>query len=451
MRLLSATDPAAFAAALDREERFDYVYMYPPRQAYRRFPDVDAAEAQSRSALAEADRLNLYFHVPFCRQICSYCNLYAVASRDGSAEHRRYVETVIAELRQRAATTTAGAAIRTFYVGGGTPSLLDAALVKSLLGAAEDSFGFSVADIAEVAIEVSPDTASEDHLRALQAAGINRINLGIQTSNAVELEGTGRRYGTPSAATALEAAMSAGFDNVCADLIFGLPGQSFSSWADSVRFVMSFRPETICAYGLTLRSGTGFGRRGVAEAEGAAQYKKWDFVNEALLGAGYERQTHVRWALPGRGGYLQKAYHWASEPLLGFGAGARSYLPGIDVRNGYSLGRRRRALDEYMGAVAAGRSALTDGFLMSDDEQRRKAVVLGLGSLDIGGFTARFGVAPQDAFPCEFEMLAEFGLVEESTETLRLTERGVRHRDLAVQPFVSNEVRELALSFDYRE
>ncbi len=214
----------------------------------------------------------------------------------------------------------------------------------------------------EVAIEVAPDNATPEGLAAFRDAGFTRINLGVQTSAADELRLVGRRYASGTIADALKNALDAEFGNVCVDLIYGLPGQSFDTWRSSVDFVVDYRPETVCAYALTLRSGTGFDRRGFRRVDDEDQFRKYDYANGTLLDAGYEQQTHVRWALPGRGGYLQKEYHWACEPLLGFGAGARSYLWAIDTRNGYSLRRRGAALDDYLERMDRGEDSRTRDF-----------------------------------------------------------------------------------------
>lgn len=446
MRILKCTDAASVAAAIDCGARLDYVYMYPPRQAYRPLQNEEA-EALVATSLRAAGRLNLYIHVPFCQQICAYCNLYAVASRGES--HASYIDAVCRELSARRELVSAPE-IRTLYVGGGTPSMLDPELLARLLRHMEDAFGFDLAGVPEVALEVSPDTATPARLAALRDAGFNRINLGVQTADETELAAIGRRYAADTSANALAAAMEAGFANVCVDLIFGLANQSLATWTDSVRFVQSYRPETICAYALTLRPGTGFAKAGY-ERVPDDQLRKWDVANHLLTSAGYERQTHVRWALPGKGGYLQKQYHWASEPLLGVGAGARSYLAEADVRNGYSLRRRRDALSAYMVATSEGTSPVTDGFVMDDDERARKAVVLGLQDLDVQAFEARFGADPRQMFATELGTLADLKLIQEDGGHVRLTQRGMRHRDVAVQPFFSERVRALVADFAYEE
>ena len=449
MRVLDVTDAGSLAAAIDSGDRCDYVYMYPPRQAYRPLPKTDDTLGLVRNSLRDAEAVNLYFHFPFCRQICTYCNLYAVASRNTDT-HARYRDAVIAEIDMREADLV-GKAVRTVYFGGGTPSMLEPELLGDVLHHAAKRFGFDLETIREVALEVAPDTATPDRLRALRDIGFNRINLGVQSSEIDELTAAGRRYQHGLVDAALDAALTSGFANVCVDLIFGLEHQTFDSWRRSVEFVLDRRPETICAYALTLRPGTGFARRGYTDVDGHEQYRRWDHVNTRVLAAGYERQTHVRWALPGRGGYLQKEYHWASEALVGFGAGARSYLHAIDTRNGYSLRRRASALEHYLTSVEAAESAVTDGFVMDDDERMRKKLVLGLQRLDLTECSKEFGRDPTEVFGPALDALHELGLVVIADGLLRLTDKGFRYRDLAVQPFLSERVRRLVRPFAYVE
>lgn len=449
MRLLPNANAEGMREALEAEARCDYMYMYPPRQAYRPFADEQEADASIWASLRRPGPYNLYLHFPFCKQICEYCNLYAVASRNKDLHHQ-YVEALQGEINM-VAPALRGRTPRTVYFGGGTPSMLHPGLLAQALDFVSAQLQFDVSAVPEVAIEVAPDTATTDRLEAIRSAGFNRVNLGIQTAEDAELQMIGRRHDRRVVGEALIAAMGAGFDNVCADLIFGLPGQTIDSWARSVDFVISQRPQTVCAYALTLRPNTGFSRRGYAGVADHDQYQKWDYANEHLVAAGYEQQTHVRWALPGRGGYLQKKYHWAGETLIGLGAGARSYLWGIDTRNGYSLRRRKSALEQYLNDMHTDHRPITDGFKMDEDERMRKALVLGLNILDEAAFRRQFGRDVNEVFSKELPILFELGLCEQRDGVLMLTAKGIRHRDVAIQPFISDRVRNLVSPFAYLE
>jgi oxygen-independent coproporphyrinogen-3 oxidase len=166
--------------------------------------------------------------------------------------------------------------------------------------------------------------------------------------------------------------------------------------------------------------------------------------------AGYAQETHVRWVTDG-GGYLQKKYHWGLQNLIGLGAGARSYLWDVDLRNGYSLKNRKTALESYLDSTGIGWHATLEGYEMSEDERRRKAVVLGLHSLDRSWFARSFGADVVSFFRDEIEGLRQRGLIQVSDNQISLSENGMAHRDLVVQLFFSDTARELARKWDYDE
>jgi oxygen-independent coproporphyrinogen-3 oxidase len=257
------TSSSTLAGLIESQVHGDYVYMYPPRQAYRPFTDdVRRLPELISGSLARFDDLNLYVHVPFCRQICSFCNLYAVSGN--GRELDGYVDAVVAEA-ERYAGDTDRKTVRTLYLGGGTPSILTAAqlgrLVTSLLGL----FATRPDDIPpETALEVDPATVDARKLRDIRAAGINRINLGYQSMVRDEVVGIGRDRPFEAGLDLLGQALDVGFDNVCVDLIYGLEGQTDENWRRSVSQVAAIGPPTVCAYALTLRPFTGYSRRGYA-------------------------------------------------------------------------------------------------------------------------------------------------------------------------------------------
>lgn len=444
---ISALD-TSLDVALDSAARADYVYMYPPRQAYRPLDDRQG-RALAAQSLSRPGQINLYVHVPFCKQICSYCNLYAVAGAS-DREHEQYVDLLISEF-EHFAPSIAHRRVDTLYIGGGTPSLLSPELLARLTTSLAKVGAFDLADVAEVALEVSPDTVSEASVEGYRHAGINRINLGVQTLDDEELSGIGRKYDAALQSQSLEIALAAGFANVCVDLIYGLSHQTTDSWRSSLQAVMKARPETICCYPLTLRPSTGYARRGYTSVSDTNQYALYDIACSLLKDNGYTQETHVRWILPGRGGYRQKTNHWAGQDILGIGAGSRSYLWDADLRNGYSVIHRRSALVEYKRLVNERGHAITDGFVMNDDERARKAIVLGLGSLSRSGYTATFGQDPVALYASAMSVLRRRGLIEIDDDLVYLTEAGHRYRDLAVQIFFSDEVRQLVSDHNYAE
>jgi oxygen-independent coproporphyrinogen-3 oxidase len=448
MRTFDRRELLTNAALLtDEAVRCDYVYTYPPRQAYGELgTGFDIGKALEAS-IRHDPRLNLYVHFPFCRQICSFCNLYATTS-GGHQVFEDYIKCLEAEIVMRAPFLR-NSQIRSVYFGGGTPSLFSSELLDRVLQALQRELDFKLDQVPEVAIEVAPDTANTGYLKELRSIGITRINLGLQASSAKELRSIGRKYEISTNEFAVESALATGFQNVCVDLIYGLPDQSDEDWLRSLRWVRNRGPQTVCAYPLTVRQGTRYGAL-QHEPDPRQQYRRYDMAARELSQAGYHQETHVRWVLPGIGGYKQKQYHWACENLLGFGAGARSYLWEADIRNGYSLHPRKAALIQYESRIRSGCDPVLDGFVMNADERMRKAAILGLIDLDDEDFDATHGLPFHQAFPEEYEALKSSLLIEHRDDNRYvLTDRGVRHRDVIVQVFFSDKVKVATDSYDY--
>ena len=432
------------------DTRADYVYSYPPRQAYRPFDEPTTAAVPDLVArsLSRFPDLNLYVHVPFCRQICRFCNLYAVA--DPKADLDGYLDTVLAEA-DRLADLTDRKDVTTLYVGGGTPSILEPAQLERLIRSLLDRFSTTPdRPPPETALEVDPATVDAAGLRDLRAVGFTRINLGYQSMVDGEVRGLGRRRAESAGTALLEHALAVGFADVCVDLIYGLAGQTDEGWLDSLRRVAALAPPTVCAYPLTLRPFTGYRKLGYATVDGATLYRRHETADHVLREAGYRQETHVRWVRDG-GGYRQKVNHWELRNVLGMGAGARSYLWDADLRNGYSVRSRPSVLRSYVDRVGAGGLAVTDGFLMTDDERRRKATALNLMALDRTWTRRVLDFDPVTRFADEFAAFAELGLCEVEPGRATLTREGVKYRDLLSQALFSGEVRARIAEFTYDE
>ena len=428
----------------------DYIYDYPPRQAYRRFDSDFDYEKVIVQSFDMSDELNLYFHFPFCKQICSYCNLFAVC--DTNPEHfKEYFEILEKELDYYLPYISQKK-INTIYLGGGTPSWISASMFRDFFDMLERKLNVCVKDVIEVSVEMSPDTTQPEHLRQYVEAGINRVNIGVQAVDNGELSCIGRHYSEQMIFQALSNVMSAGFDNVCVDLIYGLEGQSMDSWKRSLEMVVSYEPPTICPYPLTLRDNTGFSARGYLSLDGCEQYDKYEYARDFLLDHGYIQETHVRFKkIDSHGGYVQKENHWKQQNILGLGAGARSYLKLINYRNGYSVMHRKKAYNQYIGLIREKGCAIIDGFAMNQDERMRKMLVLGLNGLSIDQFEMEYGMDPLKMFPNEFSAMLKLNLFEVIDNHIVLTQKGVKYRDLIVQLFFSDNVNRLVYEHSYNE
>lgn len=376
---LVVSNLAELDSAIKNQLRSDYIYMYPPRQVYQPLGlDKEAIlESISQSFVAKK-RLNIYVHIPFCKQICGYCNLYTTTIRSKEAQSH-YIDCVLRQI-DGLSDILLDTEVPTIYIGGGTPTVLEDDDLTRLLTKIHNLFPNQTSDC-EIAVEVDPQTVDLKDLEKLKTIGINRINLGLQTRDDQELKTIGRRYRSGEQWSLAEEAMSVGFKNVCVDLIYGLPGQTIESWHKSVNDCIQLFPHTICCYPLTERPHTGFAKSRCARSS-FSDYDMWVYADSILRSAGYVRQSHVRWAREG-GGYRQKELHWGMENLMGFGAGARSYLWEVDLRTNYSIVERRRALNEFVEQILRDDFLPWEGILMTNDERLRKSVILGLHDLNL--------------------------------------------------------------------
>ncbi len=430
-----------------------FVCAYPPRSAYlvSEAPASIPAVWEADQALSRDD-LNLYIHVPFCGYKCGFCNLYTIICTEDES-HTRYVEALRGQLRlQRRVIETRR--IRTLYIGGGTPTLLRPERLRVVFDELDRLRPIWRSEVEEVAIEASPDSLSgrsgEGYARALVALGVDRVNVGVQSFQPRELRDAGRaRADVDQILDSISALRSAGVRNLSTDLIIGFHGQSDKSWEASVRALLEIRPETISTYFLTIRPDAWFIRTNKYTYErDRSLYARYDHARDVFLCAGYIQESNVRFILPGRGGYRQKSLQFAGVPVLGIGAGARSYNNTADYLVGGSSNPSMGQVQTYMAHIEGGLLQAVSGFRFTDEERLRKRLVLDLFDLHLAELD-RFGLAAHhDIYEPLLVAAKELGLAEEPEPgRIRLTSLGYRHRDLLSWAFFSDRVRERDSAF----
>ena len=274
--------------------------------------------------------LGLYLHVPFCAKRCHYCS-FNTAPLERPGEVRRYLAAVGRELQLLSgAPWAADVGIETIFLGGGTPSLLEPEDMAGLLDAVRERF--AVGPDAEVTVECNPESVSRGKLAAYRAAGVNRISLGVQSLDDRILPRLGRLHDARGARAAFEAAREAGCDNVSVDLMYGLPAQDPDTWSRSVEGVLSWEPEHLSAYGLTLDAGSLWAVTGVEglPPEGTVIEQYWALAR-AAAGRGFEHYEVSNYARPGFRSRHNQVY-WRAAEYLAIGPGACGFVG--DVRYG---------------------------------------------------------------------------------------------------------------------
>lgn len=260
----------------------------------------------------------IYIHIPFCRQICRYCDFHHSASLVRKGE---MLAAIGRELDDRRAEIAAGS-VRTLYFGGGTPSVCTLEEIGVFVLQVRELWGVEAFD--EVTLEANPDDLSPEYLAGLCAAGIDRLSIGIQSFHDAHLERMNRRHTARAAVEAVQDAQRAGFGNITIDLIYGLPWMTPEEWQYNLDRAVSLGVQHISAYHLTIEPRTVFGKQRLRAVDEAVSELHFRMLRETLLKAGFEHYEVSNFALPGFRARHNSSY-WQGEPYLGAGPSAHSY------------------------------------------------------------------------------------------------------------------------------
>lgn len=382
---------------------------------------------------------SLYLHIPFCRHRCGYCDFNTYAGLESLIP--AYTAALTEELRQVSAATERRLPVHTVFFGGGTPSLLPAALLAGLLSTIREVF--EVRDGAEVTLEANPEGLTRAYLRELFEMGFNRLSLGMQSARPDELRLLERMHDPLAVIAAVKAARQAGFDNLNLDLIFGLPYQTLKDWQFSLKSALDLEPEHLSLYALTLEHGTplahhvGRGLLPAPDPDRAADMYEWSA--ERLDLRGYHQYEISNWArLDGVGALLSCRHnlqYWRNLPYLGFGAGAHGYARGVRTVNTHAPQAYIRRLmgEETQSSRVEFPASPAAVEIIHVDRRTEMSETLFMGlrltreGVSFDGFRERFGCSLQEQFGDEIRELMNYGLLEtykEGGESLRLTPRG---------------------------
>ena len=364
----------------------------------------------------------IYIHIPFCRAKCSYCDFYSTTTFDRIDAFNQALLNELQIRRQQVPLAD------TIYFGGGTPSVLTPSQISRLIDAVGNCF--PVASDAEVTLEVNPGTVNPRRLADYRTAGVNRLNIGLQSVDNRKLSFLGRIHTAEEGRNAYRDAREAGFDNIGLDLIYAVPGQTLRQWRAEMAAVVQFEPDHLSCYTLTLAPGTPMQQQvqagrvrlpdektvgdlfaATAPFLNANGYRQYEISNFARFGAGQ--------AIDFRSRHNRK--YWNFCDYLGFGPGAHSYREHARWWN-------CRDLDEYIDALARGRSPEAGREELTREQQVMEAVYLGLrqtGGIDGQAFRSRFGSGLFEAFGNRIAPLMQERLLEKKADRLRLTAKGM--------------------------
>ena len=352
--------------------------------------------------------VGIYVHVPFCLTRCGYCDFNAYAGLERLQP--RYLRALLTEA-SLAAPAWEGVEVASVFLGGGTPTTMEPADLKSLLTHLRDRF--TVAGDAEITTEANPDTVDRVRLEQLRAGGFDRLSMGAQSFDPAVLRSLERLHSPDSVRRAFDAARAAGYDNVNLDLIYGADGEGLDSWEETLRETVMLAPEHISAYALTIEPATPLGRK-VAAGEVPApdpdlQADMFAAACDVLASAGYGHYEISNWAKPGYECRHNLGY-WQRRPYLGLGAGAHSYR---DDRRWWNV----RPPEEYLTRVEGGELPEGGAEQLEPPDTYLEEVFLRLRTLE--------GIPASWVDPSVAEPYLELGLLTLDAGVLVPTERGM--------------------------
>ena len=262
--------------------------------------------------------MELYLHMPFCVRKCAYCDFLSFPT-DQETQNlytRRLREDIDAMGKKYGDIP-----VDTIFIGGGTPSVPDSALIVGIMEHVRKAF--HVAEGAEISMEANPGTVTREKLTDYRRAGINRLSFGLQSANDRELKLLGRIHTWAEFLESFHLARECGFTNINIDLMSALPGQPRESWKDTLKRVTDLNPEHISAYSLIIEEGTPFALRTLNLPDEDAEYNMYEATAQILREYGFEQYEISNYAKKGRECRHNVGY-WIRQDYLGFGLGASS-------------------------------------------------------------------------------------------------------------------------------
>jgi len=279
------------------------------------------------------DKTGIYIHIPFCRNKCDYCSFYSIPADAGDRTVKSYVNKLKDEITGLPDEWYSSSA-DTIYFGGGTPSLLGARDLESIIFSIKKKFSFT--GDAEITLEMNPEDFSIDKIREYKDCGVNRIVFGVQSLNGTLRDSIGRRGKKDIQKKVESFFLETGFIK-CIDLITGIPGQNKENCLDDLELIVNGKPEHISLYLLSVETGTPLSGRLIADdLFEEMQLAVWSRSMDFLADKGYSHYEISNYSLPGFES-IHNSKYWHFVPYAGFGAGAHSFTGSRRYSNNMSV------------------------------------------------------------------------------------------------------------------
>lgn len=379
----------------------------------------------------------VYIHIPFCKSKCLYCDFYSGGAR--IADWDLYIKCIAEELQRRKEEMNFKP--QTLYMGGGTPSLIPPENFKTLIDTVNEIL--NVREWKEFTIEVNPEDVDEDKCKVWKDSGVNRVSIGIQSFDDSELKRIGRRHDSEVSEKALRT-LQKYFNNISADVIYGLPGQTVESYKTSLKKLLAFKPQHLSVYSLMLEPGTSLTQLAKLGKIPLPEEDEWvemyEITLKLLKQEGYERYEISNYCLPGFESRHNYSY-WNGSPYLGLGPGAHSY-------DGENIRRANPAdLKRYITKFGSSQPSQTDSpgvnfyipEILSKTELQVEFIMTGLRTakgINLQEFSKKFGAEEMKKLLQKARKHIAADLLKEQKDYLFLTDQGFALSDLVMSDLI---------------
>lgn len=366
-----------------------------------------------------------YVHIPFCTQICYYCDFSKVFIKNQPVDS--YLEHLLQEFHSYDIQK-----LRTLYIGGGTPTALSAPQLEGLLDGLTKNLDLSVLE--ELTIEANPGDLDEDKIAVLKNSAVNRVSLGVQTFDDKMLKKIGRSHLEKDIYENIDRLKSAGFDNISIDLIYALPGQTMEQVKDNVAKAIALDIPHMSLYSLILENHTVFMnrmRRGkLPLPKEEVEAEMFEYIIAELERAGFEHYEISNFSKPGFESRHNLMY-WDNAEYYGIGAGASGYVNGVRYKN-------HGPIRHYLKAVEEGNARIHEEHL-SLREQMEEEMFLGLRKktgVSKARFEEKFGTSFDNLYGQVVRDLCHQGLLQVEGQQIRMTKKGLFLGDTVAERFI---------------
>ncbi len=376
----------------------------------------------------------IYIHIPFCRKACHYCNFHFSTLLK---YQKPVLKAMLSELEFQK-DFLKSPDIDTIYFGGGTPSILSLEELEAFLSKIRQSFLLN--PNTEITLEANPDDLTKSYLQGLQQMGINRLSIGIQSFDDKVLKWMNRSHDARQAKQALELASMAGFENLNADLIYGIPGTGKNYWAKQLSTLLRLKPAHISAYALTVEPQTVLGKRVKRHSQKEAADEQiatdYELLCQMTRHANYRHYEISNFALPGCESVHNSKY-WKAEPYLGIGPGAHSFRPGLrqwNIANNNLYVNKIKAGESWYEGETLSKMQQLNEYLMT-----RLRTRYGIHPVFIAN---TWGLAEKNRIINILKEWLRQGLVQKDSSYWRLNEKAWLIADRLISDLFTDEIQE---------